>query len=182
MRQETERVREGLEGKKGPEAKKVAELEKEIESTKAYYNKRIREIEEKASKAPAPKKAVTPGARATGPRRAAASKAAKEESVVDMDAFRRARAAGREQFESKRAAEAAREREEHMGRFRAARAAGKAQYESKKMDTFRDLRAKGREQFESKRSAASKPAVDQAAAVSEAQTLIAALRAMKLGK
>jgi len=59
MRQETERVREGLEGKKGPEAKKVAELEKEIESTKAYYNKRIREIEEKASKAPAPKKATT---------------------------------------------------------------------------------------------------------------------------
>lgn len=67
MRQETERVREGLEGKKGPEAKKIAELEKEIESTKAYYTKRIREIEEKAGKAPAPKKPQTANAKPPKP-------------------------------------------------------------------------------------------------------------------
>lgn len=49
LRQEAERVKEKYEGKKGSsaEAKKVAELEHELETTKAYYNKRIREIEEK---------------------------------------------------------------------------------------------------------------------------------------
>jgi len=42
-------VKDVYEGKKtqGPEAKKIAELEKEIETTKTYYNKRIKEIEDK---------------------------------------------------------------------------------------------------------------------------------------
>ena len=37
------------ESKKGPsvESKRIIELEQEVESTKTYYNKRIREIEEK---------------------------------------------------------------------------------------------------------------------------------------
>jgi CHAT domain-containing protein len=49
LRQEAERVKEQFEGKKGTsvEAKKVAELEKEIETTKNYYLKRIRELEDK---------------------------------------------------------------------------------------------------------------------------------------
>ncbi len=49
LRQESERIKDVYEGKKtqGPEAKKIAELEKEIETTKAYYNKRIKEIEDK---------------------------------------------------------------------------------------------------------------------------------------
>jgi predicted nucleic acid-binding Zn-ribbon protein len=50
LRQETERVRDQYEAKqggKGPDAKRVAELEDELEQTKQYYMKRIREIEDK---------------------------------------------------------------------------------------------------------------------------------------
>lgn len=49
LRQETERVREQYEAKqgKGPDAKRVTELEQELENTKQYYQKRIREIEDK---------------------------------------------------------------------------------------------------------------------------------------
>lgn len=50
LRQEAERVKEQYETKKVAtnEAKKIKELEQEIETLKTYYNKRIREIEEKA--------------------------------------------------------------------------------------------------------------------------------------
>ena len=50
MRQEIERVKEQYENKKGfnnADSKRIAELEAEIDQTKQYYNKRIREIEEK---------------------------------------------------------------------------------------------------------------------------------------
>lgn len=50
MRQEIERVKEQYENKKGfnhADTKRIAELEAEIDQTKQYYNKRIREIEEK---------------------------------------------------------------------------------------------------------------------------------------
>lgn len=49
LRQETERVREQYEAKqgKGPDAKRVTELEQELETTKQYYQKRIRELEDK---------------------------------------------------------------------------------------------------------------------------------------
>lgn len=54
LRQETERVREQYEAKqgKGPDAKRVAELEGELEQTKLYYQKRIRELEDKYRLAP----------------------------------------------------------------------------------------------------------------------------------
>ena len=50
LRQEAERVKEQYESKKVAtnEAKKIKELESEIDTLKTYYNKRIREIEEKA--------------------------------------------------------------------------------------------------------------------------------------
>ena len=50
LRQEAERVKEQYESKKVAtnEAKKIKELEQEIDTLKTYYNKRIREIEEKA--------------------------------------------------------------------------------------------------------------------------------------
>jgi hypothetical protein len=149
---------------------------------------------EKASvalEAPAPKKAATP--------KAATRKApAPKKPAVDMEAFRAARAAGRASYEAKKAAaeaerqaELARAHEAKMSRFRDVRAAGKAQYEAKKaereqeakMSAFRDVRAKGRAQYESRKAAGDyRPKVDQAAAMSEAQTLIAALKAMKKGK
>lgn len=49
MRQELERVKQNYEakGQKTPEAKKVKQLEEELQKTKDYYNKRIREIEDK---------------------------------------------------------------------------------------------------------------------------------------
>ena len=49
MRQELERVKQNYENKasKTPEAKKVKQLEEELQKTKDYYNKRIREIEDK---------------------------------------------------------------------------------------------------------------------------------------
>lgn len=49
LRQESERIKEMYESKKvqSPDSLKVIELEKELETTKIYFNKRIREIEEK---------------------------------------------------------------------------------------------------------------------------------------
>ena len=49
MRQELERVKQNYESKslKTPEAKQVKQLEEELQKTKDYYNKRIREIEDK---------------------------------------------------------------------------------------------------------------------------------------
>lgn len=49
MRQELERVKANYESKAGktPEAKQVKQLEEELQKTKDYYNKRIREIEDK---------------------------------------------------------------------------------------------------------------------------------------
>ena len=49
LRQESERIKEMYESKKvqSPDFLKVIELEKELETTKIYFNKRIREIEEK---------------------------------------------------------------------------------------------------------------------------------------
>lgn len=49
MRQEQERVKAGYEARAGNsgDSKMVKELETELEKTKAYYNKRIREIEDK---------------------------------------------------------------------------------------------------------------------------------------
>jgi chromosome segregation ATPase len=50
LRQEAERLKEHYEAKKVAtnEAKKIKELEQEIETLKTYYNKRIREVEDKA--------------------------------------------------------------------------------------------------------------------------------------
>lgn len=49
LRQESERIKEMYESKKvqSPDSLKVIELEKELETTKIYFNKRIREIEDK---------------------------------------------------------------------------------------------------------------------------------------
>lgn len=49
LRQELERMKQHYENKskQTPEAKRVLELEKEIDKQKAYYMKRIREIEDK---------------------------------------------------------------------------------------------------------------------------------------
>lgn len=72
LRQEVERVKEESSGNKNTaESKRIAELEKEIDTVKQYYNKRIRELEDKykfkvpekdkknAGKAPLPKNADT---------------------------------------------------------------------------------------------------------------------------
>lgn len=50
MRQEQERIKEGYEQRAGNsgDSKLVKQLEKDLQDTKNYYNKRIREIEEKA--------------------------------------------------------------------------------------------------------------------------------------
>jgi len=140
--------------------------------------------------APAPKKAITPGAKAAPARRAApkAPKAAPwSEAAASLRPSRERAGRGYAQAQGGEGAwespgqTAAREREEQMGRFREARAAGRERYQAKKMETFRDLRAKGREAYEAKK-AASKPALDEGKVAAEAQTLIAALRAMKKGK
>ena len=49
MRQEQERIKEMYEARAGNsgDSKIIKELEKELEKTKSYYNKRIREIEDK---------------------------------------------------------------------------------------------------------------------------------------
>lgn len=49
MRQEQERMRQLYEERSGNsgDSKRIKELETELEKTKSYYNKRIREIEEK---------------------------------------------------------------------------------------------------------------------------------------
>lgn len=146
--------------------------------------------------APPPKKAITPGAKAAPARRAAASRAAKEEAKAapwneraaslrpsrsrSYGASSRSHGVGEGEWESP-GQTSAREHEERMSKFREARAAGRSQYEAKKMATFRDLRAKGREAYEAKKAAA-RPVVDQEKAAAQAQTLIAALRAMKKGK
>lgn len=57
MRQEQERIKAQYEGKSGltQDAKRVRDLEDELQKTKTYYNKRIREIEEKYKYGKVPK-------------------------------------------------------------------------------------------------------------------------------
>jgi len=61
MRQEQERMRQLYEERSGNsgDSKRIKELESELEKTKSYYNKRIREIEEKHKYGGALKKAAS---------------------------------------------------------------------------------------------------------------------------